>query len=173
MKAFPKKLGLEKLRAVKVAFRDRIVREYEFRAKNCATCETPGACCLDAHFVNVHISKLEAIEIRDALGELPPKLLSDVESRIDETIERFNLSDSGETFLRTYSCPLFERGVGCLVHDVKPAACIAHACYEREEELPPDALLDEVELKIDRLNDLTFGSRHQWLPIPVALKSLK
>ncbi|HNQ16416.1 MAG TPA: hypothetical protein PKM58_12680, partial [Pyrinomonadaceae bacterium] len=67
MKVFPKKVGLEKLRSIKDAFRDRIVREYEFKAKSCAACETPGACCLDAHFVNVHISGLEAIEIRDRL----------------------------------------------------------------------------------------------------------
>lgn len=173
MKVFPKKVGLEKLRSVKDTFRDQIVREFEFRAKSCATCETPGACCLDAHFVNVHISRLEAMEIRDAIGGRPAEIRSRVESRIEDAIENYNLSDEGDTFLRTYACPLFEPGTGCLVHDVKPAACIAHACYEREDDLPPDELLDEVELKIDRLNDLTFGTNHRWLPIPVALERSK
>lgn len=173
MKVFPKKVGLEKLRSIKDAFRDQIVEGYEFRAKSCSTCETPGACCLDAHFVNVHVSRLEAVEIRDTLDRLPRDLRSRVESRVENAIENYNLSDEGDTFLRTYACPLFEPGIGCLVHDVKPAACIAHACYEREEDLPPDSLLDEVELKIDRLNDLTFGTNHRWLPIPVALNRSK
>lgn len=173
MKVFPKKVGLEKLRSIKDVFRDRIVREYEFKAKSCAACETPGACCLDAHFVNVHISGLEAIEIGDRLNGLPPQVLASVESRIEDAIENYNLSDKGDTFLRTYACPLFEPGIGCLVHEVKPVACIAHACYEREEDLPPDALLHEVELKIDRVNDLTFGTNHRWLPIPVALNRSK
>ena len=33
-------------------------------------CPTKGACCLDAHFVNVHISKLEAAAIVKTLENL-------------------------------------------------------------------------------------------------------
>jgi Fe-S-cluster containining protein len=170
MKRISEKEGSKKLADLKDAFRTRIVDEYEFRAKSCQSCETKGACCLDAHFVNVHISRLEAVAMRRKLDALPIDFREIVDARIGETIEHFKLDEAIDTFAATYACPLFEKGIGCLVHDVKPAACIAHACYERKEDLPPDQLLDDVEAEIERLNRRTYGASVPWLPIPVGLK---
>lgn len=72
-----------------------------------------------------------------------------------------------------FACPLFERGVGCLVHEkAKPLACIAHACYEKQEDLPPESLLTEREGLIEKLNLRTYGSSKPWLPIPDALRKI-
>ena len=73
---------------------------------------------------------------------------------------------------KTYACPLFEKGVGCLVHNsAKPLPCIAHACYEREADLPPDELLTEREIKIAELNRKVYGRAEPPVPIPVAIAS--
>jgi hypothetical protein len=129
--------ALSKLEEIRDEFRDLVRRDYEHRAKSCASCETPGACCLDAHFVNVRITRLEAVEISRTLDALPAELRMKVARRIEDSIETYSLEDSVES--KTYSCPLFEKGIGCLVHDkAKPLPCIAHACYERKEDLPPD-----------------------------------
>jgi hypothetical protein len=66
---------------------------------------------------------------------------------------------------------LFEKGVGCLVHlDGKPVPCIVHACYDRREDLPPDEVQLEAEVKIADLNERTYGRRLPVLPLPVALR---
>ncbi len=155
---------------MKDAFRQKIVDRYEFRAKSCATCETKGACCLDAHFVNVHVSRLEAVVMRRKIACLDPDLRTRIETRIERSITDYKLDEAIDTFSVTYACPLFEPGIGCTVHEVKPAACITHACYEREEDLPPDQLLDDIEMKIDRLNRQAYGSSEAWKSIPVALE---
>ncbi|HUR98187.1 MAG TPA: hypothetical protein VMZ26_09010, partial [Pyrinomonadaceae bacterium] len=64
MKPLAESKALEKLHALKTEFARSIRAHYEHRAKDCSVCETPGACCLDAHFVNVHITRLEATAIR-------------------------------------------------------------------------------------------------------------
>ena len=162
MKPLSESKAIEKLDAIRNELRDLIRREYDHRAKSCITCETPGACCLDAHFVNVRITKLEAVAIRNVINELPIALQKNVAKRIE------TLFDVQE--LTTYACPLFEKGVGCLVHDTaKPLPCIAHACYERKEDLPPDELLTEREIDIDKLNRRVYGAT-TLLPIPVALQ---
>ena len=69
MRLISEKQGLEKLRRLKDDFAVRIRLDFENKAKSCMTCETPGACCLDAHFVNVRISRLEAAAIRNAIRE--------------------------------------------------------------------------------------------------------
>jgi Fe-S-cluster containining protein len=170
MKALSEKQAIEKLCHLKDALRANIVRNYEFRAKSCAVCETPGACCLDAHFVNVRISRLEAAAMRRKLAETGPEMLVRIEKRITKSIADHKLDEALDPMTATYACPLFEPGVGCVVHDVKPAACIVHACYEREADFPPDELLDAAEAAIDRLDARSFGSRQSWRPIPVALK---
>ena len=79
----------------------------------------------------------------------------------------------GDTFAQVYSCPLFVKGVGCLVHRrAKPAPCIQHACYEREEDLPPDDLVNENEAFIDRLNRRVYGGSQSLLPLPIAVKKV-
>lgn len=166
MKHLSETKALEKLAPIKLAFAGHIRDEFEHNAKSCVTCETPGACCLDAHFVNLRITRLEAVAIRKKLNGLTNS--DEVHRRIDEAIERYDLAGSGET----YACPLFEKGTGCLIHgDAKPLACIAHACYEREEDLPPDELLAEREIEVDDLNEKVYG-RSQWLPLPVAIRNL-
>lgn len=172
MKPYSEKQALERLARTKELFRTTIRRNYEFRAKDCETCTTRGACCLDAHFVNVHISRLEAVAIKDDLARFSDSFREEVRERTDETISRYGLSESGDTFARTFACPLFDPTIGCLVHSVKPVACIAHACYESREHLPPDDLQFETESAIDRLNGRTYGDGQPWLPLPLWLKRL-
>lgn len=173
MKTLSEKQALIKLRTLKNDFRKNIKENYEHRAKDCGTCETKGACCLDAHFVNVHITRLEAVLINAEIKKLSAEKQKEINERITETIEKFELKSEGDTFGQTFACPLFEANVGCLIHEVKPIPCIAHACYERAEDLPPDELQAETEDKIERLNGQTYKQFANWLPLPVYLSSSK
>ena len=153
--------GLEKLRKIREDFRQDIAARFEHRAKPCSACETPGTCCLDEHFVNVLISRLEAAAIKDAVAGLDDELRSAIDERLSKI-------DPAAEF---YACPLYQKGVGCLVHETaKPLPCIAHACYERKEDLPPDDLLAERETEIDALNRQVYGRRHPQTPIHTALR---
>ena len=171
MKLLSETNALKKLHGVKTEFANRIRNGYEHRAKSCGTCETRGACCLDAHFVNVHITRLEAAAIRRTISSLGVDQQQKVSRRIDETIVKYDLSSEGDTFSKTYACPLFEKGIGCLVHhEGKPLPCIAHACYENKEDLPPDGLVAEHEGLVEKLNELTYRKCAKWLPLPVAIR---
>lgn len=172
MKVLSEKEALARLDKIKTAYRTDIKTNYETRAQDCLTCQTKGACCLDAHFVNVHITRLEAVSMHKVLAGLNDTKGAKIKQRITETIEKYDLKDAGDTFQQTFACPLFEPGEGCLVHPVKPAPCIQHACYERLEDLPPDELETEVEQKIERLNQQTYGNS-KWLPLPIWLQRLK
>ncbi len=169
MKLLSEKQALIKLRKFKNNFRESIKQNYEHRAKDCGTCETKGACCLDAHFVNVHITRLEAVLIREKLEKLSPEKQKKIYRRISETIEKYDLNSESDTFAKTFACPLFEKNVGCLIHEIKPIPCIAHACYERREDLPPDELQIEAQKKIERLNEQAYKKFPRWLPLPVWL----
>src|SRR4030095_2790329 len=174
MKVLGETRALEKLHILKTDFARRIKTDYEHRAKSCATCETPGACCLDAHFVNVHITRLEAKAIRKVIESFPEEKQREIFRRVDETIARYELSSAGDTFSKTYACPLFEKGTGCLVHERgKPLPCIAHACYENKEDLPPAELTTEQEGLIENLNELVYRTPVAWSPLPVAIQRMK
>jgi hypothetical protein len=167
MKVLSEKEALARLDKIKRAYRTRIQTDYEIKAKDCGTCETRGACCLDAHFVNVHITRLEAVAIRQVVDGLDEEKHAKINEKIAQTIEKYNLEDAGNTF----ACPLFEKETGCLVHAVKPVPCIQHACYDFREDLPPDELQAEIEQKIERLNRQTYGDS-KWLPLPIYLKEV-
>lgn len=174
MKPLSESQSVAKLQELKSEFADRIRRDYEHRAKSCAACPTQGACCLDAHFVNVHITGLEAVAIGRVLEKLPPQKKREVLARIDQAVSDYGLSSDGDTFAQTYACPLFEKGIGCLVHaEAKPLPCIAHACYEKNEDLPPERLLAEQEAIVERLNELTYRTPATLLPLPVWLVNRK
>ncbi len=169
-----KRLGimtaLERLAELREEYRSDIVSRFEHAALPCSQCSNPGACCTDEHFVNVHISRLESVNIADLIDRLDAPERERVKGRIRGAILIYELSDDGDTFARTFACPLFERGTGCLVHnDGKPFPCLTHACYERREDVPPDEMLSIAETRIDRLNDRAFGRGHRWLPLPVAI----
>ncbi|CAN5739923.1 hypothetical protein BH24ACI2_BH24ACI2_12840 [soil metagenome] len=173
MKTLTGTKALTELKKLKTAYCEFIKINYEYNAKSCLTCETQGACCLDAHFVNVHITKLEAVAIRKILGQLSEEKQRRIFERAKETVEKYDLKTSGDTFEQTFACPLFEKGVGCLVHsDAKPAPCISHACYEKEEDLPPEKFQEQAENRIERLNKRTYGNAFSWLPIPVWLVNI-
>jgi hypothetical protein len=173
MKMLSEKQALAKLQKIKADYQYLIKTEYEHQAKSCLTCETRGACCLDAHFVNVHITRLEAVAISAALVQLSAEKQKKIYERIENTVVEYDLKTSGDTFMQTFACPLFEKGIGCLIHSIgKPAPCIQHACYENREDLPPDELQEEVEAQIERLNNQTYRQNSNWLPLPVWL-SLK
>src|SRR5687767_4194850 len=140
MRILSEKQALQKLHKLKTDYRDLIKREFEHRAKSCLTCPTQGACCTDAHFVNVHITRLEAVAIRESLKKFDQKRQQEIFERAAETVKKYDLQTPGDTFAKTFACPLFEKGTGCTIHPVKPTACIQHACYERREDLPPDEL---------------------------------
>ncbi len=170
MKMLPEIKGLNELKKLKTAYQNFIKATYEPNAQNCQDCPTKGACCIDAHFVNVHITRLEAAAIGETLGKLNAEKQAEIYRRAEETVEKYNLKNSGDTFAQTFACPLFEKGVGCLVHlEGKPAPCISHACYENKEDLPPEFLQEENENKIERLNKRTYGKYWTWLPVPVWL----
>ncbi len=170
MKYLSETNALVKLHELKSGYQKTIARAYEHRAKSCVTCETKGACCLDAHFVNVHITRLEAAAIRNRLSKLPEVRRDEVYERIENSIQEYNLTDTGNTFADTYACPLFEAESGCLVHlEGKPLPCISHACYENKEDLPPDHLQTEQEIAVSDLNRKTYGADARWLPLPIAL----
>lgn len=161
----------QQLKNIKDSYRSFIGENFEFKAKDCGVCETKGDCCTDAHFVNVHITRLEAEAI---LGSLKGKeKLTEVLDINSQTIQRYALTDTGDTYKQTYSCPLFEKENGCLVHDeAKPAPCIQHACYENKEDLPPQFLQDRVDQKIEALNEEAYGEKAKWLPLPLWLGKL-
>ena len=169
MKTLSEKQALLKLRKLKSDFQNFIRENYERRAKDCLTCPTQGACCMDAHFVNVHITRLEAVLIKEKLAKLSPEKQNEIYKSIAETIEKYDLKSEGDTFKQTFACPLFEKNIGCLIHSVKPLPCIAHACYERKEDLPPDELQEKAERKIERLNGQTY-KQSKWLPLPLWLR---
>lgn len=170
MKLIAETKGLARLRQIQKEFAEEIRAGYEHKARSCRACKTPGACCLDEHFVNVRISRLEAVAINGVLETLPVERQQAVERRVRSAIERYKLDEAIDV-ATTYSCPLFESGLGCLVHDkAKPLPCIAHACYENEKDLPPDELLDEREIAVEKLNQKVYGKSEPWLPLPVAIR---
>lgn len=173
MKRISEAHALTQLQREKANYQSHIKKLYEPKAQSCATCQTPGVCCTDAHFVNVHITRLEAIAIRETIRRTPR--LSEFErraiyERARETVERYNLRANGDTFAQTYACPLFIKKIGCLVHSrAKPAPCIQHACYENWEDVPPIALQWRAEHRIEQLNEQLYGAAWAWLPTPLWL----
>ncbi|MEQ1761896.1 MAG: hypothetical protein ABL984_01990 [Pyrinomonadaceae bacterium] len=161
MKLLSESTGIDRLATIREEFRAEIATRFEHRAKACSSCGTPGACCLDEHFVNVRVSRIEAAAIRSAVSSLD----GEVRSAVSRRLER--IEPDGEF----YACPLYQAGTGCLVHDTaKPLPCIAHACYERKEDLPPDELLSEREIEIDDLNRRVYGRSGPLMPIHAALR---
>lgn len=173
MKILSEAKALELLGKIKNDYRREIFEKYESKAKNCLTCESQGVCCVDEHFVNVHITRLEAVAILKELRNLNKRKQIELAEKIEKTVEKYDLKDSGDTFAQTFACPLYEKGIGCLVHAVKPVPCIQHACYERREDLPPDDLQTKAELKIERLNSQTYNQNLTQLSLPVWISKLK
>lgn len=156
-----------KLDEIRSELRSEVSAGYEHRAKSCKTCETPGACCLDEHFVNVRISRLEAAAINNVIECLPDEERAAVRSRIARSIVTYDLQGSPDG---KYACPLYQKGTGCLVHnEAKPLPCITHACYENKDDLPPLELLAASELRVEDLNRRTYLDNRPILPIPIAI----
>ncbi len=170
MKLLSESEGLRRLTLIRENFRQQIRVGYEHRAKDCLKCEVQGSCCTDAHFVNVHVSRLEAVAIGKTLESLSDAKRDAVRDRVSNAISRYDLNSEGDTFSKTFACPLFEKVTGCLVHSTaKPLPCVSHACYENSADLPPDELLAGHEIQVDDLNRRVYGSSQKWLPIPLAL----
>jgi hypothetical protein len=168
--------ALSALQRLKTSYQNSIRRNYEHAAEDCSTCTTPGACCMDAHFVNVHVTRLEAVHIRETI-ERTPRLSEEekraVYVRAREAVRRYGLRASGDTFAQTFACPLYVPKYGCLVHRrAKPAPCIQHACYENWEDLPPHSLQTRVEHRVEELNREVYGTAWDWLPLPLWLTLL-
>src|SRR5215210_7756988 len=98
--------AVARLKRGKAAFQTHIKLNFEHRALDCRACPTPGVCCTDAHFVNVHITRLEAVAIRDTLA-VTPRLGEDdrraVYARARDCVERYGLGAAGDTFAQTFS----------------------------------------------------------------------
>lgn len=170
MKLISENKALSKLKTITKELRAEIAGNYEHRAKSCQTCETPGVCCLDAHFVNVQITRLESKALAQVLSLLPDSKRFEVDDRVERAVEKYGLDDNWSD--KTYACPLFEPGIGCLVHnESKPVPCIVHACYENASNLPPDDLQTAAEQRIATLNKLAYGGKPQYLSIPLALRA--
>jgi hypothetical protein len=173
MKRLTEVEALARLRRGKAAYQSHVKRTYEHAARPCRACPTPGACCTDAHFVNVHITRLEAVAIRDTLARTPrltPDGRRTVYARARAAVARYDLRPAGDTFAQTFACPLFEPGAGCLVHSrAKPAPCVQHACYDDWEDVPPAALQWRAESRVEQLNEQAYGAAWAWLPLPLWL----
>jgi hypothetical protein len=173
MRRLSEAAALAKLQRSKAAFQTHVKLNFERRAQDCRTCPTPGACCTDAHFVNVHITRLEAVAIRETIGRTPR--LTEVERdavymRARVAVERYELSASGHSFAQTFACPLFVKDSGCLVHRrAKPAPCIQHACYEDWADVPPLSAQWREERRVEQLNRDVYGAAWAWLPLPLWL----
>lgn len=167
------RLALARLQRVKTAYQSFVKLNYEHKAEDCGTCPTRGVCCTDAHFVNVNITRLEAVAIRETLQRTPrldEKGRRTIYERARKAVEHYGLRTSGDTFAQTFSCPLYEPSAGCLVHRrAKPAPCIQHACYENWMDLPPSSLQSRTEHRVEQLNEEVYGSAWAWLPIPLWL----
>ncbi|HZH34209.1 MAG TPA: hypothetical protein VEX64_05175 [Pyrinomonadaceae bacterium] len=165
--------SLSELARIKTAYQNFIRDNFEFAAEDCQTCPTQGVCCTDAHFVNVHITRLEAAAILETLENLSEDEKQAVYLRAAEAIEKYDLKARGDTFAQTFTCPLFVPKIGCLVHgEAKPVPCIQHACYENKEDLPPQCLQDRAEQRIEKLNKEAYGDDWQWLPLPLWLAKI-
>jgi hypothetical protein len=175
MKKLSEASALALLQRGKAAFQSHIKVNYEPAARDCRVCPTPGVCCTDAHFVNVHITRLEAVAMRETLRRTPrldEAARRAVYMRARLAVERYDLraTAAGDTYAQTYSCPLFAPGAGCLVHArAKPAPCVQHACYDNWEEMPPVALQWRAEQRVESLNEQTYGAAWAWLPTPLWL----
>lgn len=173
MKKLSEAQALARLRRGKAAFQTRIKLTYEHAARPCAECTTPGVCCTDAHFVNVHITRLEAIAIRETLQRTPrldERARRAVYERARAAVSRYRLSAMGDTFIQTFACPLYVPGAGCLVHArAKPAPCVQHACYDSWEDVPPAATQWREEARVEKLNERAYGAAWAWLPLPLWL----
>ena len=173
MKSLNEAAALARLQREKAAYRSHVKLTYEHAARPCSACPTPGVCCTDAHFVNVHITRLEAVAIRETI-RATPRLSAEAKravfARARGAVARYGLRAAGDTFARTYSCPLFEPGAGCVVHArAKPAPCIQHACYDNWQDVPPTALQWRTESRVEALNEQAYGAAWAWLPLPVWL----
>ncbi|HYH86199.1 MAG TPA: hypothetical protein VEX60_12155 [Pyrinomonadaceae bacterium] len=165
--------ALARLQRSKAAFQTNVKLNFEHRAVDCRACPTPGVCCTDAHFVNVNITRLEAVAIRETIARTP-RLTDDerraVYSRARAAVERYGLGAGGDSFAQTFACPLFVKDVGCLVHKrAKPAPCIQHACYDDWQDVPPTSLQWREERRVEQLNTEVYGAAWEWLPLPVWL----
>ncbi len=171
MKLLAETKALKKLLKLKTDFQRFVRDNYEQNANDCETCEVKGACCLDAHFVNVHITRLEAVQIYKAIKAR--ENADEVFERVEKTIKKYDLKGSENWVAKTYACPLFEKKIGCIVHQKgKPIPCITHACYENKSDIPPGKLQIEKEKAVERLNKQTYGNAWNWLPLPVLISKL-
>lgn len=170
MKRLSETSALRRLHRIKEGLRSDL-EAYEERAASCLTCPTPGECCLDEHFVNVHVSRLEAVAISDVIDGLDPFRRAAVLERLENVSLRLIAKADGRN--ATFACPFYERSTGCIVHDeAKPAPCMVHACYERAEDLPPDDRQDQAENAIYRLNKRVYGSS-TLDPLPLAVQAVR
>ena len=166
--------GIKILSEIRSVFGAEIRENYEVEARPCSACPTPGICCRDEHFVNVHVSRLEAAAIAKRIDRFDERKRDEIYSRAENAISKYGLDGPGDSRTKTYACPLFEAGTGCLVHDAaKPLPCISHACYESEKDLPPDSLLDEAEQKVFELNRRVYGKAAAFEPLPVAVSRIR
>jgi Fe-S-cluster containining protein len=160
--------GMKQLALARESLR-KAVSTYEINAKDCGTCETRGVCCTDVHFVNVRITRLETKAIASVVKTLTEETRLNVLRNISLSAETLNDIGSPDFEMQFYSCPLFDKAVGCTVHEVKPGACIHHACYENRTDLPPTEVLKEYEREVLDLNKRVYGRDSMPLPIPIAL----
>ncbi len=160
--------ALNLLKTFQNSFRKKIRIGFEVNALDCSECDSKGICCTDEKFVNVNITRLEAIAIGNELVQMPSDQFNSVVRKIEIAKEKI-VSSGNVDFEATYSCPLFFEG-NCLVHKTsKPISCIAHGCYSYPEELPPDTILNKAENSIGRLNSRVYKNAWNWLPLPIWL----
>lgn len=162
--------GLVALTRVRDELRSAVAR-FEENAASCETCTTRGECCRDEHFVNVRVTAIEAEAIRSAVVALPTKLRDEVYARAEVAANALSTAANAGDDRQTYSCPLYDAELQCLVHTkAKPAACIVHACYESADDLPPDDLLETAERAAIEISRSVYGKDIAAVAIPFAIE---
>src|SRR5215475_12035433 len=153
MRPITESKALAHLKRIKDNFRNYIARHSQ-NAVDCSTCSMP--CCVDSKFVNVNITRLEAKAILRTLQQSPRisrQKFNQIMMRAEQAIFKHRLNATGDTFKQTYACPLFEKGVGCLVHyKAKPAPCIQFGCYEDWQDIPDTREFHRVQRRVERLH---------------------
>jgi hypothetical protein len=146
--------ALARLKRLKDRFSAHIAKRFAWKAKDCSTCSTP--CCADAEFVNVNVTRLEGEAIMRTLRVSPritPEHRERIVERARDAVRRYGLDAAIDTFSTTYACPLYEPGVGCLVHyKAKPAPCTQHGCYDEWQDLPDEIEMRRTERNVADLN---------------------
>jgi hypothetical protein len=99
--------------------------------------------------VNVHVSRLEAAAIGKIVESLPDEKRDAVWERVSDAVSRYGLDPEGDSYSKTFSCPLFEPGPG--------ASCTRQPSRCRVSHMPVTKMR-----RICRLMNFWLNVKERW-----------